>query len=769
MAVNESMTIAPSVGQSVLRREGRDKLTGEARYVDDWTFPGLWFGRTVRSSICHGEIEAIEFDPAFDWSRVTVADYRDIPGRNVVALIEEDQPLLAEKRVHHREEPILLLAAPDREWLEAAARQIRIRYREWPAVLTIEDALAGGEARRGIDNLLKEYHIERGDVDEGLRQSAHVLEGEYRVGHQEQLYIENNGVIAFPPSKDGSTRVMGSMQCPYYVHRALKTILDLDDEKIIVQQTVTGGGFGGKEEYPNMICGHAAILARKTGHPVKIIYDRGEDLAATPKRHPAVIRIRSGVASDGRLEAMDVDIVMDGGAYATLSAVVLSRAAIHAIGPYRCPNVRIRARALATNTPPNGAFRGFGVPQACFAEELHLDRIAAAIGLDPVTIRRKNLVREGDVTATGQTLRWSVGAEDVLEEAVRRSKFEELHRQYQRRTGGSKRRGIGLSLFMHGIGFTGSGEEKLKSISGVELLPDGRVKVLTAATEIGQGTRTIFCQIAADTIGIPYDSAVIEEPDTSRVPDSGPTVASRTCMITGSVVAEAARELREKLVAFAGADLGIPGAVIKGGMLYDPAGDQRLSFSELASQFLDAHRELRTFSRYQRPPGVHWNDETYSGDAYAVFSYAADVIEVEVDLDTFETTVLKVTTAQDIGTPIHPKLAEGQIEGGTLQAIGYGLLEEVVMHGGRMVNDRLTNYIIPTSLDAPEIETVLVGKPYPYGPFGAKGVGELPIDGAAPALASAIYNATGALVTELPITPERLEQACRLMHRSNRK
>lgn len=746
------------VGQNVLRKEGIDKVTGSALYVDDITLDGMLYAKTVRSRIARGRIKSIDFDSGFDWSSVVVADYRDIPGPNYVALIEKDQPLLVESEIRHCEEPILLIAGETCEIVEEAARSIRIHYDELPPVLSIDEALKRDEIVFGDDNVMKRFLIGRGDVDEGFDKAEVVVEGEYHLPHQEQLYIEPQGMIAIPG--DDSMTVIGSMQCPYYIHKALKSIFNLDDHQAIVIQAVTGGGFGGKEEYPSMIAAHAALLALKSKRPVKLVYDRAEDIAATTKRHPAIIRHRTGVMRDGRLVASEIDISMDGGAYVTLTPVVLSRGAIHALGPYSCENVRITACAVATNTPPSGAFRGFGAPQVAFAYEMQMEKIAAELNLDPLAVRHINMLRQGDITATGQKLVWSVGSERVLNEAVERSGYLEKRKRARKAGAASslenKAYGIGLSLFLHGSGFTGSGEAQMEAKAGIEVTADGRVRVLSGSTEIGQGTRTIFCQIAADEIGVGFDDVDVEEPNTSLVPDSGPTVASRTCMIVGRVLQLAAREVKEKLLRFAAELHGESDISLVEGRFV--AGERIVAgLRDIAQEYVSQRGQLRAYARYASPPGIMWDDETYSGDAYPVFSWGADVAEVEVDLETFETTVLKITTAQDIGRAIHPLLAAGQIEGGTLQGVGYGLLEDVVWEGGRIVNNCLTNYIIPTSLDAPEMETILVEESYPHGPFGAKGVGELPINGAAPAIAAAIFNATGAFPCEIPITPERLQ------------
>ncbi len=766
------------VGQNIVRREGREKVTGRAQYVDDLKFPDMLYGKTIRSTVAHGVIREIKFDPSFDWSRVVVADYRDIPAKNAVALIEHDQPLLVEKEVRHQQEPILLIAAEDRELLEEAANHIEILYDELPAVLTIEEGLAGKQRVSGESNIFKDILISKGEIETGFAAADVVVEGTYRTGHQEHIYIETQGVIALPES-DGGIKVVGSLQCPYYVHKALKTIFDLPNEKVRVVQSATGGGFGGKEEYPSMIAGHAALLAHKTGRPVKMIYSRGEDMAATTKRHPAVIHHKTGVTKDGKLVAAEIDIVLDGGAYCTLSPVVVSRASIHALGPYNCPNVRIRARSVATHTPPNGAFRGFGAPQVCFAHEMQIEKIAKTIGLDSLELRRRNMLKLGDVTVTGQTLKYSVGSQEVLQAAIEASNFlakqESCKKQqtsdirpqtsdFGQKTSDSgirasdRRRGIGLSFFFHGAGFTGSGEMIMKAMAGVELLPTGRVRILTGSTEIGQGTNTIFPQIVAEELGLNLEDVEMEEINTAKVPDSGPTVASRTCMVVGRVLQQAAQDLRQQMEEFVAEQCNQKPVTLRHKGFF-ANGKRLMSLAEAAQRYSREKGALQVFRRYESPPGHQWDDKNYLGDAYPVYGWGCDVVEVEVDTTTYEIFIRKVVAAADVGKAINPVLTKGQIEGGTLQALGYGMMEEVVMKNGKMANDRLTNYMLPTCMDAPEMDVILIEKPYPHGPFGAKGVGELPMDGAAPALAAAICNALDIEITELPFTPERLLEA----------
>ncbi|HEY4954747.1 MAG TPA: xanthine dehydrogenase family protein molybdopterin-binding subunit [Gemmatimonadaceae bacterium] len=690
-----------AVGSSVARKDGIGKATGGALYADDIVFPGMLFGRTIRSTIPRGRVKSIRLD--FDTTGFTIVDYRDVPGKNAVALIAEDQPFLVEDEVRHMAEPIMLLAHADRERLNAA--NVVIDYEE-------ETPLFDPELS---DEVFKTIDIEKGDVTAALAGNDLVLvEGTYRTGHQEHIYIEPNGVIAVP--EGAGVVIHGSMQCPFYVIKALRCLFG-EHPPLRVIQTETGGGFGGKEEYPSMIAGHAALLAIKSGKPVKIIYDRVEDMVATTKRHPAIVKHRTAVTRDGRLVAMDIDVLLDGGAYITLSPTVLSRGCIHAAGPYRCDNIHIHGRAVFTNTPPNGAFRGFGAPQTEFAVEVHMERIAEALGLDPVEVRRKNALRPGDTTATGQTLRDDCSALMVLDEAVRRTDFLK-----KRDACKGTNRAMGLSLFYHGAGFTGGGERTLKSRARLELTPTG-VRIATGSTEIGQGTRTMHAQIVTDALGIPYEDVTVAQPDTALVADSGPTVASRTCMVVGKILEECAHEMRGKLGA--------------------------LSPAEYYAQ----HGPLTVERMYEPPDWITWDDQTYRGDAYATFGWGCDVIELELDTDTYEVRPVKLTTVQEFGRPIHPALARGQIEGGTAQGLGYALLERVVMRNGAMANSTLTNYTIPTTLDMPVLDVVMMENPYPGGPFGAKGLGELPMDGPAPAVVNALRH-LGLDVREIPATPE---------------
>jgi len=598
------------IGKSAPRKEGRKKVTGAALYVDDLAFPDMLHGTTVRSQVARGRIKSISFAGDIPWQEFTIVTAKDIPGENYVALILNDQPYLADEVVNHPEEPILLLAHRDKYLLEEARRNVRVEIEELPPVFTLEDSVAKQETIWGGDNVFKSFLVDKGNVDDVWSTAHVVVEGEYHTGAQEQLYIENNGAIAIANPAEGVS-VWGSMQCPYYVHKALRKLFALPEEKIRVIQTETGGGFGGKEEYPSLLAGHAALLSWKSGKPVKMVYDRAEDMVATTKRHPSRTRHKTAVSKDGKLLAMDIEFIIDGGAYCTLSPVVLSRGTIHAAGPYYCPNVRIRSSAVATNVPPHGAFRGFGAPQSIFALERQLDKVARTLGLTPDEFRRRNFVKQGQTTATSQVIHEKVDMDQLLDRAFELTGYHEKQERFARENGQGQeagadgrsksqiKKGIGFASFMHGAGFTGSGEVYLASVVGAEATAAGRVRILAASTEIGQGTNTIFSQIAAEALGVDESLIEVAQPDTKNVPNSGPTVASRTCMVVGKLVESAV--------------LGLKQTLIGSGLLHEGYGSAE--FQAACRNYIERLGPLKTFSKYQAPPNVFWDDEKYQGDA----------------------------------------------------------------------------------------------------------------------------------------------------------
>jgi CO/xanthine dehydrogenase Mo-binding subunit len=739
------MTSRPQiVGSSPIRKEGRDKVLGRALYVDDITLPNMWFGATVRSSIPRGRITSITFDPAIPWHEFTIVSAADIPGENTIVHLTKDHPCLAVTHVNHVEEPILLLAHPNRAVLPAAVAAVHITYEELPAIYTIEDSekkeqIIWGEGENA--NTFKTYLMQKDQKpipDEVWETADYIVEGEYRTGAQEQLYIENNGVIAEFSETEG-VKVQGSMQCPYYLVHALELVFNLPAEKCRVIQTETGGAFGGKEDFPSVIGSHAALLAMKSGHPVKLCYDRAEDMAATTKRHPSRTRHRTAVSKDGKLLAGEIDFALDGGAYATLSPVVLSRGTIHAPGPYHWPYVIVRAKAMATNIPPHGAFRGFGAPQSIFALERHMDKIAKVVGLTPEELRRRNFLGTGDHTATGQLLKDPVDMQHLLTRALEESNYHAKREQFDLENPTSTiKRGVGFATFFHGAGFTGSGERRLNSLVEIEITQEGQPRLLVSSTEFGQGTNTILCQVAAQTLRLPYDQILIAQPDTGHVPNSGPTVASRTAMVVGKLVERAAQSLCATLVS-------------SGHLNYDYT---PRDFRRAALHYVAEHGALKSEARYQSPGDIFWDDENYRGEAYPAYAWAVYVAEVAVDTITYAASVTHFYALQEVGKVLHPILAAGQIEGGVAQGIGYALYEKCLWRNGHLSNNQMTNYIMPTSADVPPIHVSFEEIPSPHGAFGAKGIGELPMDGPAPAILNAIEHATNIAFTEIPLLPE---------------
>ncbi len=727
------------VGKPALRKEGMAKVCGRAQYIDDLTMPGMLHGATVRSSIARGRILGIEFGEGIPWDEFVIVTATDIRGENEIALINHDWPCLAAQVVNHPEEPIVLLAHADRHLLPKAVAAVRVSYEEWPAVFSMEESERRDPVIWGEDDVFKTFLMEKGNMDLAWAGADLIVEGEYTTGAQEHLYIENNGAIAAYSAEEGLT-VWGSLQCPFYVHKSLVKMTGLPEQKVRIVQVETGGAFGGKEDYPSMIGAHAALLAMKSGKPVKIVYDRAEDMAATTKRHPSRVRHRTAVTREGKLLGAEIEIALDGGAYSTLSPTVLSRATIHAGGAYYWPNIRVRSKTLATNCPPHGAFRGFGAPQTLFAMERHMDHVAEALGMAPDELRRRNFLRPGQTTTTGQVIGEDIDLQHLMERALAESRYNEKRERFARENAGAglKKKGIGLAAFLHGSGFTGSGERYLNSLAAMDMTGEGKARVLVSSTEFGQGTNTILCQIAAETLGIEYDAVEMGPPDTSVVPNTGPTVASRTSMVVGKLVHSAAVGLKKTLLA--------------SGLLRE--GYSTEEFVAAARTYVARYGQLRAEARYEAPPGVHWDDQQYRGEAYAAYAWAVYVAEVTVDLTTCGVTVDDFVAVQEVGRVLNPVLATGQIEGGVAQGIGWALYEKVVWGRGRMQNNQMTNYIIPTSQDIPPIRIFFEERPFGHGAYGAKGIGELPMDGPAPAILNAIAHAMGRQFDSVPLLPE---------------
>ncbi|HEB31157.1 MAG TPA: aldehyde oxidase [Spirochaetes bacterium] len=700
------------ISEPVNRPDAAAKTGGYACYIDDMYFEGALFAATLRSERPRAVIEDIEMPDLPDG--YYIVDKDDVPGMNRVKMLVDDQPFFAEDTVNYIGEPILLVAGPDRAKIETILSMIRVRYADLEPVLSIEEtASAGKDPIYSTDNCFAYYEIKKGDIEKAFDNAKEILMYEYRTGLQEQLYLEPQGVVGV--YENGQVTVYGSMQCPYYIKAALVQGLGWDEGRIRVVQAATGGAFGGKEEYPSIIAGHAAFAAVKTGKPVRLIFNRREDISSTTKRHPSIIKIRTALDGSNRIIALEADIRLDGGAYAGLSPVVLQRAMFAASGAYSIPNVMVSGRVLATNNVPSGAMRGFGAPQSFFAVEMHMQNIARKLGMDPLDIKMDHILKRGDSTVTGGELRHDVKLPEMISFAEEMSGYRGKQKAFRGNTG-DVLRGIGLSVFYHGCAFTGSGEkDKIKANARLKKNEDGKVQILVSNVEMGQGALTTLKKIVSRVLEIPFGDVIYENPDTSKVPDSGPTVASRTVMIVGFLLEKAARDLKDRW---------------------------------------DEASELEITRVYEEPEYIKWDPEKFEGDAYPVYSWGVNVIEVEVDPATFVTRVTGIWGVYDIGAAIDEKVIKGQIEGGITQGLGYAALEVMNTEKGKILQGSLTDYIIPNSVEFPEMGIRLVDNPYEYGPFGAKGAGELPFVGAAPAFASAVQNAIGIRVSRLPVTPE---------------
>lgn len=750
----------PAVGSSLPRKDAWDKVNGKAKYIDDYSFPGMLHAATVRSPVAYGRLKGIDASKALTMPGVhRVFTVADIPGANVNPLVLPDQPFLASEFVKFHGEPVALVAADTPEQAYAAAAAVTLDIEPLAPVLSIRESLEPSAPRLyKDDNIFSKYVIRNGDIEAGFAKAAHLFEREYETPYQEHAYLETQGMIAVPGIEESMT-VYGSMQCPFYVHDAVSDILGCQKNKVRIVQTTTGGGFGGKEDFPSILAGHASLIARLLERPVKLVYRREEDIIASSKRHPALIRMKVATDAGGKIISADIQYYVDGGAFATLSPIVLWRGTVHALGPYVCENILIRSFAMATNKVPCGAYRGFGSPQVIFAGETLIDEIAEELKIDPVEIRRRNGLKIGTKTVTGQLIDQSCGLSETIDKAVGRSDWAKKWQHHTARSG-QIRRGIGVSTVYYGVGLGAGGKHLDRAGASMIIMKDGTVQCAVGNTEMGQGARTILPQIVADALGIPFDKVFLVETDTAFVPDSGPTVASRTTFMSGNALVAAARELKPRLLDAAAGLLGAKPDQIElaEGVAFDKTGTQekRVDYADVVKELYMRRLQPSAFGWYIAPDST-FDKETGQGNAYFTYSYATNVAEVEVDMETGELRVLKITSAHDMGRAINPQQVEGQIEGGTLQGVGYATMEEIRHDAqGRMLNTAFATYILPTTEDAPEIDPIIVEHGYSEGPYGAKGFGEVPLMGIAPAVANAVFNATGRRIRIMPIKPEKL-------------
>ena len=701
------------ISESVKKKDHESKIRGSALYVDDHVMNGMLYGRLLHSTKAKARIKGISLPELPDG--YFVVDKNDVTGVNRVQIVQDDTPVFAQDTVEYVGEPILMVVGPDIKEVKKILNEIIITYEEETPILDM----------RKSDTVFFHYNYEKGDIDKAFKEADRVFTETFQTGYQEQAYLETQGMIAYP--HDGRMTVRGSMQCPYYVFGAVSKALGCDEKDVQIIQDVTGGGFGGKEAFPSILACQTAVAAKKTNKPVKVVFDRREDMEFTSKRHPSISTYKVAL-KDGQITGMDIDVLFNSGAYTTLSPVVLQRGIICANGVYRVDNLRVVGRAVKTNTVPCGAYRGFGAPQTFFAVEMIMDHIAKDLGIDSIELKEKYIVKQGDATSTSGKYHFHVPLPEMIEQIDKIANYRTKRKQYVNQTG-RYRMGIGMSLFFHGCGFTGSGERDLiKAVAKIRKNSDDTVEILVSNSDIGQGLKTTFSKIVGDTLGISYDNVFINNPDTDLVPDSGPTVASRSLMTVGELLRRAAEKLKKKWKA---------GEV----------------------QVIEEHFIEPDFV-------IPFSLDKFKGDAYPTYSWGVNAIEVEVDTLTAATKILGAWASFDVGVPIDMNIIQGQMQGGYLQGIGYASTEQMNCDDkGRIRNNSFSDYIIPTAVDVPNLVTEIINNPYSHGPYGAKGAGELPLVGAAPAYVEAMENALGGNLNKVPFTTEDTMRVLQEVHK----
>ena len=745
------------IGHSYARPDAVAKVTGQAKFADDYVFCGMLYGATLRAEHPHARIMSIDTGKATALPGVhAVLTHEDVPGRNRHGLVFHDWPVLCDDKVRYLGDAVAIVAADTPETAAEALRLIQVEYEPLPTVASAEQArqpdaaLVHEEWERG--NLLEHIKVRLGDIETGFAQADVIVEREYRTPTYDHMFMEPECSIGVPAGYDDDhqkvTVYVGS-QIPYADRAQIGAAMDLPEDQVRVIGTLIGGGFGGKEDIMGQI--HAALLAQATGRPVKILYDRAESLLAHPKRHATVIRIKTGAKKDGTLVAVQAELTGDAGAYASLSTKVLKRATTHATGPYEVPHVKVDCYAMYTNNPPAGAFRGFGVTQSAFAVESNMDILAHELGMDPFELRHKNALRVGATTATGQVLRESVGLLDCIDWVHER--VQELSEATVPSTQFTDPKiAWGLACAYKNTGFGGGAPDAAGA--EVEVYTDGTVEVRASSADLGQGLTTVLCQIAAEVLGLPIERARILLSDTDLTPDGGPTTASRQTFVTGNAARHAAEGLRGRLSHVAAERWDVPPETIRFEDGELRADNLSAPLGKVVDWLVEEGHEPQLCYHYHAPTTKPLGE---GGDMHFAFGYAVQAAQVAVDQTTGKVQVLRIVAAADGGRALNPQAFLGQVEGGIMMGVGTALTEEFKLEGSIPQTRRWKDYKIPLIADMPEMYVHLAEHPISTGPYGAKGIGELPSIPTAPAICNAIHRAVGTRIYQLPVKPEEIQ------------
>ncbi len=746
--MNSSNTI---IGKSLKRVDARGKTTGDTLFLTDLKVENMLHAAPVYSATPYGELlnidtSRVESDPDF----IAFFSANDIPGENQVGVIIEDQPLMADKVVRYIGDSVGILVAATNASAQRLSKLVDVQVQPFQPILSINDSRDAIQNFLHESNLACQHQVKRGDIEAAFESADHVIEAHFETPFQEHYYLEPQGCIA-QLTAEGGIYIIGSIQCPFYVQKAVAKALDLPFSKIKVEQAPTGGAFGGKEDVPSEVCTRAALAALLLKQPVKMVYSRRDDVQLTSKRHPFQMHYKVGVSKEGKLLAAEIKLEENAGAYATLSSVVSYRSAMQAMGPYVIENISVESKSYYTNLPPTGAFRGFGSPQAAFGHERMMDIIATELGMDPTALRLQNILKVDSHTLTGQHLTSSVGAEETLRTAMEAAQWNDQDISEDSRW----KTGYGVSLIHYGNCLGAAGWFMDGSGVKIKVHRDGSISVAFGLIEMGQGALTVVNQMAAEALGVESSRITILPTDTEQVPDSGPSVASRNVVMTGNAIRNAANKL-SPILKEAAAELmqvDLREVNIENGLVSNIRNDEQMSFTELANYLYLSNRPMDVMG-WWHVPELEYDAVNGIGEAYFTYSYATHIAKVKVDTLTGLVNVEKIWASHDVGRAINPSGLEAQIEGGTAQGIGWALTENFKMNLGEVLTDNLTTYLLPTAMDVGEIESIIVEDPEPEGPWGAKGIGEPAIIPTAAAIANAVSQALGKPMDQIPISPE---------------
>jgi xanthine dehydrogenase molybdenum-binding subunit len=738
------------VGRFQVRPDAYQKVTGKAKYTDDLNFNNMLYGRVKRAGVPHAILKHLDISQALVLHGVrAVLTAENLPGERNHGLVSTDWPILVGigERIRYVGDAVAIVAADTREIATKAMDLIVIDLEPQMVVKgPIEARHPDAPALHESGNLLKHIQVRKGDVQQGLNEADLVLEHIFQIPAAEHLFMEPECSIA-RLSSDGQMEIYVGSQIPYSDREQVARALGWPEERVRVIGQFVGGGFGGKEDITGQI--HAALLANVTGRPVKLLFDRHESMLVHPKRHYTQIRVKAGAKRDGSLTAVETELYGDTGAYASLGEKVMERATTHSTGPYEIPHVSSDCYAMYTNNPPAGAFRGFGVTQSTFAIESMMDMLAKELGMDPIKLRRKNALRDGGTTSTGQVLRESVGLLDCINKVEAEMKKHGGDHPFAPRTDGYNRKAWGFAVAYKNTGFGGGATDA--ATAEVELLADGTLEARTSSAELGQGLSTVLQIIMAEEFAVPLSQVRVLLMDTDLTPDGGATTASRQTYVSGNAVRLAAKTLHQAIISVLAEKFDVPLDKIHFSGYQVVVGSRRFPLASIMKMMNSEGHETRVRYEYQAPTTKPLGE---GGDAHIAYSFAAQAAEVSVDTRTGEVMVLQVITANDVGKCLNPLGLQGQAEGGVMMGIGTALMENFIIDDGLIFTDRMARYRIPSILHTPDIVSLIVEHPTRDGPYGAKGVGEIAGIPTAPAIINAIYNAVGVRVDCLPVDQE---------------